>query len=279
VITSGWTGANAVEAADLDGDGLVDAVASAGIADEVRWFRNLGAGTFGPGQLIDAAADGANSVACGDLDGDGLPEVLSAARALDRVAWYRNLLGDCDANGTADHADLAAGAADCNGNEVLDACELASPAADWDGDGVLDACAPPVYCAGGVNSAGGVAGIALAGSPVLADQDLTLLADGLPPGQWSFFLLSEAQAQVPGFGASQGVLCLGPPILRLDRLALGELGQTTPQGTRSVPVDLANLPQGATFLPGSTWHFQLWFRDQNPTPTSNTSDAVRVLFR
>ena len=81
-VTTTLDGANAVAASDLDGDGLLDVVASGGIADEVRWYRNLGAGTFGTGSLVDGAADGVNSVATGDLDGDGLPEVLSAARAL-----------------------------------------------------------------------------------------------------------------------------------------------------------------------------------------------------
>ena len=124
-----------------------------------------------------------------------------------------------------------------------------------------------------------MASIAVTGSPVVADDDLTLEAAGLPPGQWSFFLLSQSQALVPGFGGSQGVLCLGAPIVRLDRVALGELGQVTSAGTRSVAVDLSGLPQGTQLLPGESWSFQLWFRDANPQPTSNTSDATAVLFR
>ena len=60
---------------------------------------------------------------------------------------------------------------------------------------------------------------------------------------------------------------------------LGELGQVTATGTRSVPLDLSSLPQGTQLLPGETWNFQLWFRDMDPTPTSNTSDAIAVMFR
>ena len=31
--------------------------------------------------------------------------------------------------------------------------------------------------------------------------------------------------------------------------------------------------------PGNTWNFQLWFRDQNPGTTSNTTDGVSILFQ
>ena len=91
--------------------------------------------------------------------------------------------------------------------------------------------------------------------------------------------MSQAQANVPGFGASQGVLCLGPPIVRFDRSAFGEIQQTSAAGERSLTLDLNNLPQGVSFAAGASWNFQLWFRDQNPSTTSNTTDGVTVLFR
>ena len=31
--------------------------------------------------------------------------------------------------------------------------------------------------------------------------------------------------------------------------------------------------------PGDTWNFTAWYRDQNPTPTSNFTDAVQVPFQ
>jgi hypothetical protein len=31
--------------------------------------------------------------------------------------------------------------------------------------------------------------------------------------------------------------------------------------------------------PGVTWNFRTWFPDDNPTPTSNFTDAVTVMFR
>lgn len=169
---------------------------------------------------------------------------------------------------------------DCDGDMILDDVQIAQdPGLDWNGDGTLDVCTPPNYCVGGVNSTGETGVMSLSGSPVAADNDLTLGAANLPAGQWSFFIMSQAQANVPGFGSSQGVLCLGPPIVRFDRSAFGEIQQTNAQGERLLSLDLTNLPQGVVFQPGESWNFQLWFRDQNPTTTSNTTDGVTVLFR
>jgi hypothetical protein len=117
------------------------------------------------------------------------------------------------------------------------------------------------------------------GSPVLGDQELTLRASQLPASQWSFFILSTKEARVPGFGGGQGVLCLGAPIVRLNRASIEELAQTISWGTRDLQVGLTTLPSGLSFLPGESWNFQLWFRDQDPDPTSNTTDGIRVLFR
>ena len=136
------------------------------------------------------------------------------------------------------------------------------------------------YCDAASNSASAAGGsIAIAGNPAIAANDVVLSASGLPAGQWSFFLMSRTQASVPGFGGSQGVLCLGPPQVRFSRAGTGEIAQTTAQGTRTLALDLADLPQGQVFLPGESWNFQLWFRDQNPGATSNTTNGVRATFR
>ena len=95
--------------------------------------------------------------------------------------------------------------------------------------------------------------------------------------------MSQSTTQLPGFGGSQGVLCVGAPIDRWN-LTAGQnqsdmITQTTLQGTRSYPVDFGLVPQGYSLLPGATWYFQLWFRDNNPTQTSNTTDGIEVMFR
>jgi hypothetical protein len=41
-------------------------------------------------------------------------------------------------------------------------------------------------------------------------------------------------------------------------------------------LDLTSLLQHTTFVPGSTWNFQYWYRDQNPAQTSNTSQGLEI---
>ena len=43
-------------------------------------------------------------------------------------------------------------------------------------------------------------------------------------------------------------------------------------------MDFDNLPQGLQFMPGDAWNFQYWYRDVNPSPTSNTTAGVTVTF-
>jgi hypothetical protein len=89
-----------------------------------------------------------------------------------------------------------------------------------------------------------------------------------------YFLLSDAQGDVPGFGGSQGVLCLGAPILRFAK----DILQADASGQMSFAVDFGALPGGTVFQTGETWNFQLWYRDVNPTSTSNTSNGLAVTF-
>ena len=50
-------------------------------------------------------------------------------------------LADCDANGTPDNCEIAAGALDCDGNGIPDSCDVvADPAQDCNGNGAIDTC-------------------------------------------------------------------------------------------------------------------------------------------
>ena len=51
-------------------------------------------------------------------------------------------------------------------------------------------------------------------------------------------------------------------------------------GRFSLDVGVSQLPVGGGVAArtGDTWHFQAWFRDVNPAPTSNLTDAVAVTF-
>ena len=130
------------------------------------------------------------------------------------------------------------------------------------------------YCSSTMNSASIVGAVLTAsGSTNAADQSLTLSAHDLPLNKWSYFLMSRNQTFVPLFGGSQGNLCVGSPQIRFSNNVM-----TTGPGNLTFSPDFNNLPQGQVFLPGDTWNFQLWFRDNFPGPTSNTTNGASVTF-
>lgn len=132
------------------------------------------------------------------------------------------------------------------------------------------------YCFSTTNSSGLAAHTVALGNPRLAAQALTLATAGLPTNQFGFYFMSQSTNFVALFGGSQGNLCLGGPIARLDRNILnsGALGRT------SLALSAANFPNGVAFAAGERWNFQYWFRDTvGGTPTSNTSSAVAVYWR
>jgi hypothetical protein len=144
------------------------------------------------------------------------------------------------------------------------------PANDWNGDGVLDACSSPNYC----QSTGAV--MDASGSPLIADNDFTLIANQVPLHEWGYFLMSGSKGFIPGFGGSMGTLCLGPPIYRFVKPPSGQVLNSGPTGQFVFKTDLNILPQGVVFAVGSSWHFQAWFRE---VFSSNTTDGIEVMFR
>ncbi len=136
-----------------------------------------------------------------------------------------------------------------------------------------------VYCSPAVaNSSGGPATIDALGSNAVASNDFTLAVEGLPQSSFGYFLNSMTTDMVPMVGGSQGTLCLGGSIGRF----LQQIQNSGTTGSFSIDVDLSAMPQpnGAVMVTaGETWNFQAWFRDANPTPTSNLSDAISVTFQ
>jgi hypothetical protein len=91
LITANANGAASVFAADVDGDGDMDALSASLNDDKVAWYENIdGLGEFGPQQVITTSANAAGSVFAADLDGDGDTDVLSASYYDDTIAWYEN---------------------------------------------------------------------------------------------------------------------------------------------------------------------------------------------
>lgn len=116
---------------DLDGDGLIDLVASTGEAKEVAWWRNPGDGSR-DWQRRDIAKvpemDYPDRVAAADLDGDGYPDIVVAEEngAADgaRASWWRG---------------PATGSFNWERHEITSRGSLNSlSVADMDGDGRLD---------------------------------------------------------------------------------------------------------------------------------------------
>ncbi len=137
--------------------------------------------------------------------------------------------------------------------------------------------AAAVYCSPAApNSTGSPARITADGSDVLVDNQLTLNATGLPVDGFGIFLTSRTQGLSQPAG-SQGTLCLGGSIGRFSAsvLSSGALGSF------SLTPDLGALPGNPSgpAVAGETWNFQAWYRDRNPMPTSNLTDAVSVLLR
>jgi len=139
---------------------------------------------------------------------------------------------------------------------------------------IVEECGYDNYCVAEPNSTGQPASIAGSGSLEISDEELSLVASDVPPNRFGYFLMSQTQGFIPLFAGSQGNFCLGAPFIRFA--ADGML--SSPSGKLTLLPDYDNLPNGAVFSAGDTWNFQAWFRDVNPTATSNTTNGLTVQF-
>jgi 6-phosphogluconolactonase (cycloisomerase 2 family) len=89
LISTNANWAIAAFAADIDGDGDIDAVSASRDDDKIAWYENLGTGAFTE-HVISTTADLGTSVFAADLDGDGDTDVVSASYNDDKIAWYQN---------------------------------------------------------------------------------------------------------------------------------------------------------------------------------------------
>ncbi len=130
------------------------------------------------------------------------------------------------------------------------------------------------------NSAGSFGQLTPAGSSHVAANDLVLRATGLPPLTFGMLVGSESVREVsvvpPG---GQGHLCLSGAIGRFN--GPGQIVQSSAAGALDMALDLTQIPTPTGLYavqPGDTWAFQLWYRDNNPNPTSNFTRAIAVRF-
>ncbi|MCP3914058.1 MAG: hypothetical protein GY711_00705 [bacterium] len=141
---------------------------------------------------------------------------------------------------------------------------------------VLDGEIGTSYCGPAApNSTGLPARISAAGSTAVAANNVALRADDLPPGQFGYFLAGQTQGFFNPAG-SQGFICLQGTIGRYNQAANIIQGPTG-----SIALDLQSIPVSppVAVVPGETWSFQCWFRDNNPGLTSNFTDGVEILFQ
>jgi len=135
------------------------------------------------------------------------------------------------------------------------------------------------YCGPAVVNSSGLSGeIAATGSELVSLNALHVAAHNLPTTQFGYFLVARNAGFVSNPGGSQGNLCLSGAIGRYNKSV-----QFTGNDTFfAMTVDLTQIPQpggSVAAVAGETWRFQTWFRDKNPNPTSNFTDAVAVTFQ
>ena len=135
-------------------------------------------------------------------------------------------------------------------------------------------CTPPTP-----NSTGQPTLLSGFGSDIATANRLDMRATDLPQNQFALLLVGSQQAVIMNPGNSQGNLCLGGGLIGRFN---DQIAYSGTQGTASFQVDLTNMPAllgTVNVMAGETWNYQLWYRDQNPTSTTNYSNPVEVLFR
>ncbi len=137
-----------------------------------------------------------------------------------------------------------------------------------------------VYCAPAApNSSGQGARISAAGKLDVSANDVRINLAGLPVGAVGYLLNGTAAGFVPNAGGSQGTLCLGGSVGRHN--GPGQVMLANSAGQMALQLDLTRIPTPTGIvaaIAGQTWRFQCWYRDANPSVTSNFSSAVELGF-
>ncbi len=134
------------------------------------------------------------------------------------------------------------------------------------------------YCSGNPNSVSASgAKLSLSGSNMVDQHELELRIDDLPLQTFGFFLVARTSGLVLQHGGSQGNLCLSGGIgYYSSPKAVQNSGAT---GEIRLTIDPAIIASpGGPVAPsyGETFYFQGWYRDANPTSTSNFTSAASV---
>lgn len=88
-VSDSFDGARSVKAADIDGDGVLDIVGAALLANAVTWWRNNGDTTWTE-YTLDNTFGMSHMVYAPDIDSDGDSDIVAVAYTSNDVAWWRN---------------------------------------------------------------------------------------------------------------------------------------------------------------------------------------------
>ena len=220
-----------------------------------------------------------------DMDGDLITDLATVATIIDVVGIVDADVGDIVYDGAQvlgpDGPFLPAGVfrdGDAPGGWCTDAFldfdvmanadEMRTPGAmnvDCPGSGV-----GTTYCVGAPNSVGTGALTTATGSATVADNNFTLITDGLPGGVPGLYFFGPNQVQV-AFG--DGFRCVGGATRRVQPPAFS-MG-----GTAMRTLDLTGPPAAGVVVSGADLNFQFWYRDAMGGPSGfNLSDGLNVVF-
>ena len=281
-------------AGDMDADGDLDIVAvvttapGSSVDYELWWWENLGGLQFAPRQFVDGvnpSLSGVEELSLHDFNQDGLPDIVAAINqngffGPGTVVWWVNRLCevDCNANGVDDCAELSSGASpDCNGNNAPDSCDIASGFdSDVNSNGIPDSCecTAQSHCPTSPNTVGAGVEISVSGVSSVSNATMGFDAEGGPGNQPGLFFYGSGTANAP-FG--EGVRCVSTPVYRMPPPVFFDGA-----GEASHSINFSTNPVGSgpgQIQPGSTWYFQLWYRDPTGGPFGwNLSNGLEVTF-
>ncbi|MEZ6017895.1 MAG: hypothetical protein R3F49_22515 [Planctomycetota bacterium] len=186
---------------------------------------------------------------------------------------------DCNENGVEDGLEVSSGSSpDIDGNGVPDECESAGEAF-CDCDTAAEAACGNISVTGRgcVNNTGVGARLIGTGTSSVATDALKLTASSMTPNTFGVvFMGMTAGSAVPPF--SNGRVCVGGS----TRIKIAPTG---PTGSfdygPGILADISLLPLPPVVTPGSTWGFQVWYRDIGGPcigGVSNFTNAWRVLY-
>jgi len=265
-------------AVDFDGDGDMDLMTTTDNNNVGQFcpLTNLGDGTFTI-TVVPSGGTNPDAVMAADLDADGDHDFAAADESANKVSVLPNLgggvFGAPQSFPVGAHPSSIAGT-DLDGNGSID---LVLPNRDSNNFSVLTNAASggtQTYCSTSANSVGGGGLMGSSGTLSIGANLFTLSARCCPPQQLGLFYYGGGAAHVP-FG--DGLRCVAGPFFRL-----GPPVQIDAGGSVSRLLDFTSSPADSgpgEILAGSTWYFQLWYRDPDGGFSGfNLTDGLRATF-